>query len=241
MEGVNKAIPSDHHGPKTLIDPDANAPTGIYTRIADNFVRVNDMLNGEKAKEYGNPRTMFQNISKQWFGCADAEVDVAIMMAELKIERIKYDPKKEDSYLDAIAYLSMALAFMQEGEKNDNRNATRRKAGREEWRRMESGESGFILRGDEAPSYTVPFIFTDAFTGTHPGNAIILSETPFGDYEASPWTWSMFTKPTGMTVQELKERFPSEANMENPSACAMYLYEINPISDKELSQRLCDE
>lgn len=129
MEGVNKAIPSDYHGPKTLsdtlIDPPivktANTPTGIYERIADNFVRVNDMLNGEKAKEYGNPRTMFQNISKRWFGCADAEVDVAIMMAELKIERIKYDLKKEDSYLDAIAYLSMALAFMQEGEKNDQR------------------------------------------------------------------------------------------------------------------------
>lgn len=123
MEGVNKAIPTDYRGPKTdiLIDPPivktANTPTGIYERIADNFVRVNDMLNGEKAKEYGNPRTMFQNISKRWFGCADAEVDVAIMMAELKIERIKYDLKKEDSYLDAIAYLAMALAFMQEGKK----------------------------------------------------------------------------------------------------------------------------
>lgn len=123
MEGVNKAIPSDHHGPKTLsdilIDPPIVKAAGIYERIADNFVRVNDMLNGEKAEEYGNPRTMFQNISKRWFGCDDAEVDVAIMMAELKIERIKHDLKKEDSYLDAIAYLSMALAFMQEGEKND--------------------------------------------------------------------------------------------------------------------------
>lgn len=113
MEDVNKAIPSDHHG--------VNIQTGIYTRIADNFTRVNDMLNGEKAKEYGNPHTMFQNISKQWFDCDDAEVDVAIMMAELKIERIKYDHSKEDSYLDAIAYLSMALAFMQEGEENARR------------------------------------------------------------------------------------------------------------------------
>ena len=123
MEGVNKAIPSDYHGPKTLsdilIDPPIVKNESIYTRIADNLVRVNDMLNGEKAEEYGNPRTMFQNISKQWFGCDDAEVDVAIMMAELKIERIKYDHSKEDSYLDAIAYLVMALAFMQEGEEND--------------------------------------------------------------------------------------------------------------------------
>jgi hypothetical protein len=123
MEGVNKAIPTDYHGPKTLsdilIDPPIVKNKSIYTRIADNLVRVNDMLNGEKAEEYGNPRTMFQNISKRWFGCDDAEVDVAIMMAELKIERIKYDHSKEDSYLDAIAYLVMALAFMQEGEEND--------------------------------------------------------------------------------------------------------------------------
>lgn len=125
MEGVNKAIPADYHGPKTpsdiLIDPPIVKNESIYARIADNLVRVNDMLNGEKAEEYGNPRIMLQNISKRWFGCDDAEVDVAIMMAELKIERIKYDLKKEDSYLDAIAYLTMALAFMQEGEKNDQR------------------------------------------------------------------------------------------------------------------------
>ena len=136
MEGVNKAVP-DNHGPKTLTDTpvvkdalrkevDAAArdmgilkPSGIYHRIANNLIRVNDMLNGEKAEEYGNPRIMFQNISKRWFGCDDAEVDVAIMMAELKIERIKYDHNKEDSYLDAIAYLAMALAFMQERKNND--------------------------------------------------------------------------------------------------------------------------
>lgn len=29
--------------------------------------------------------------------------------------------------------------------------------------------------------------------------------------------------------------------MQDPSECAMYLYEIKPIGDKELLQRLCDE
>lgn len=123
----------------------------------------------------------------------------------------------------------------------DNRNVTRMKVGREEWQKIESEESSFILRETQSPYDTVAFVFTDASTGTHLGNAIILSDIPFGDYEASPWTWSMFAKLTGMTVQELKERFPAEANMENPSACAMYLYEIKPISDKELLQHLCDE
>lgn len=124
---------------------------------------------------------------------------------------------------------------------SDNRNVTRMKVGREEWRKIESGETSFVLRETQSPYETVAFVFSDTTTGVHLGNAVILSYIPFGDYEASPWTWSMFAKLTGMTVQELKERFPAEANMENPSACAMYLYEIKPISDKELLQRLCDE
>lgn len=124
---------------------------------------------------------------------------------------------------------------------SDNRNVTRLKVSREEWQKIESGENSFILCETMSPYETVAFMFSDTFTGTHLGNAIIISDIPFGDYDASPWTWSMFAKLTGMTVQELKERFPAEANMENPSACAMYLYEIKPISDKELLQRLCGE
>lgn len=125
MESVNKAIPAANHGSKTPsdtpIDPPVVKNAIIYARIADNLIHVNNMLTGEKAEEYGNPRTMFQNISKRWFDCADAEVEVAIMMAELKIERIKHDRTKEDSYLDAIAYLVIALSFMQEGRQNDKR------------------------------------------------------------------------------------------------------------------------
>ena len=123
----------------------------------------------------------------------------------------------------------------------DNRNVTRLKVSREEWMKIESEESSFIICENQSPYETVAFVFSDAFTGTYLGNAIILSETPFGDYEASPWTWSMFAKLTGMTVQELKERFPAEAKMKNPSACAMYLYEIKPVSNSELLQRLCGE
>lgn len=130
MKAVNKAIPTktaNNHvdGLKSPSDvildppepPKAKIESSIYARIASNLDHVKDMLSGEKAEEYGNPRVMCQNISKRWFGCDNAEVDVAIMMAELKVERIKYDHSKEDSYLDAIAYLTMALAFMQEGKK----------------------------------------------------------------------------------------------------------------------------
>lgn len=95
------------------LSPTASEPSGIYRRITDDFDHVERMLAGDKAKEYGDPQTMCRRIGQRWFGTDTAETDVAIMMAELKIERIKYDPTKEDSYLDAIAYLAMALAFMQ--------------------------------------------------------------------------------------------------------------------------------
>lgn len=124
---------------------------------------------------------------------------------------------------------------------SDNRNVTRLTVGREEWRKIESGETSFVLRETQSPYETVAFVFSDATTGVHLGNAIIISKTPFGDYEASPWTWSMFAKLTDMTVQELKERFPAEAESKNPSQFETYLYEVKPVSDKELLQRLCDE
>ena len=121
----------------------------------------------------------------------------------------------------------------------DNRNVTRPKASREEWRRIESRETILTLRNDEAPHDTVAFIFTDASTGTHLGNAIILSETTFGSWDHSPCIWGLFAKVTGMTERELKERFPVEAKAEDPSRFRMY--EIKPASDSDLLQRLCDE
>lgn len=120
MENVNNALRKDTG---TLADsmnpplpPSEGARPRIYQRIIHNFERIEDMLTGDKAEEYGDPQAMCRRIGQRWFGAEAAETDVAIMMAELKIERIKYDHSKEDSYLDAIAYLTMALAFMQEGK-----------------------------------------------------------------------------------------------------------------------------
>lgn len=119
MENVNNALRKDVDTAASDMGVLSQPSARIYQRIAANLDRVKDMLEGEKADEYGNPSTMCRNISQRWFGCDNAEVDVAIMMAELKIERIKFDPTKEDSYMDAIAYLAMALAFMQERKNND--------------------------------------------------------------------------------------------------------------------------
>lgn len=124
---------------------------------------------------------------------------------------------------------------------SDDHNVTRLKVGREEWRKIESVETSFILSETQSPYETVAFVFSDTTTGVHLGNAIILSYIPFGGWYCSPWTWGMFAKLTGMTVQELKERFPVQAESEYPSQFRMCLYEIKPVGDKELLQRLCDE
>ena len=124
---------------------------------------------------------------------------------------------------------------------SDNRSVTRMKVGREEWLKIESGETSFILSEDE-PSYEqVAIVFVDALTGTHLGNAIIISESTFGGWDSTPWTWSMFAKLTDMTEQELRKRFPVQAESKTPSQFEMYLYEIKPVGDGELLQRLCDE
>lgn len=123
----------------------------------------------------------------------------------------------------------------------DDRSVTRMKVSREKWLKVESGETSFILSEDE-PSYEpVAIVFVDAFAGTHLGNAIIISESTFGGWESTPWTWSMFAKLTDMTEQELRKQFPVQAESENPSQFEMYLYEIKPVGDNELLQRLCDE
>lgn len=123
---------------------------------------------------------------------------------------------------------------------SDRRNVTRLKVSREEWRKIESEESDFILHEDEVPYDTDAFIFIDATTGEHLGNAFtIFSVTTSGGLEDDCRIWSTFAKLTGMTKQELKERFHVEAK--DTSEYEMYLYEIKPVSDNELLQRLCDE
>ena len=121
-----------------------------------------------------------------------------------------------------------------------NHNVTLLKASREEWRKIESEETIFTLREHLSPYETMAFIFIDATTGEHLGNAFIISVLTFGGSEHNPWSWSMFAKLTGMTEQDLKKRFPVEAKAKDPSEYEMYLYKIRAISDNELLQHLCN-
>lgn len=107
---------------------------------------------------------------------------------------------------------------------------------REEW--LKAVENRYVLCNHVIPYDTVAIAFIDSDTGEHYGDARIVSEATFGGCENGNWTWNMFAKLTGLTVQYLKERFPIEAKMSNQGVCEMYLYEIEPICESELRSLL---
>lgn len=117
-----------------------------------------------------------------------------------------------------------------------NHNVTVLGVCREEW--LKAVENRCVLCNHAIPYDTVAIAFIDSDTGDHYGDARIVSEATFGGCENGHWTWSMFAKLTGLTVQNLKERFPIEAKMSNHGTCRMFLYEIEPIYESELRSLL---
>lgn len=119
------------------------------------------------------------------------------------------------------------------------RSVTVAKIRREYWEQIADGKNVFELRDEEVAATSQAFVFMDASTGEHLGNARIISCTTFGGYESSTWSWHMLSKLVGMPVAELKKLFPVAAKLAAaPSEYEMYLYEITPISDDELLHSL---
>lgn len=66
------------------------------------------LVNGDRQKDYGNPKDSFNRIAGLWsayLGCHVSAKDVARMMTLLKISRLKSTPDHEDSMIDAIGYI----------------------------------------------------------------------------------------------------------------------------------------
>lgn len=64
-----------------------------------------------REQDYGRPENNFAQISRMWsvyLGVEITPVDVALMMAQLKMARIKTGTFKEDSYVDAAGYIACA-------------------------------------------------------------------------------------------------------------------------------------
>lgn len=68
---------------------------------------VSKIVNESRVSEYGKPEDSFANIASFWSTYLDTDIsreDVAVMMALLKIARIKADIKHIDSWVDLAGY-----------------------------------------------------------------------------------------------------------------------------------------
>lgn len=68
---------------------------------------ANSIVNGARADAYGGPEDSFNVIASLWtsyLGRSVSAVDVAAMMALLKIARLKQSPGHRDSWVDIAGY-----------------------------------------------------------------------------------------------------------------------------------------
>ena len=78
-----------------------------------------ELIEGPRAKTYGDKVQNHCNIAKMWTAYLDKEItahDAAVMMALLKIARTKFGQPTSDTYVDAAAYMAIA------GECKDENN-----------------------------------------------------------------------------------------------------------------------
>lgn len=70
------------------------------------------VVNGDRDKAYGKPEDNFAVIADLWSAYVGKQmfspVDVAMMMALLKIARIRSNPSVADSYVDLAGYAACA-------------------------------------------------------------------------------------------------------------------------------------
>lgn len=86
--------------------------------------KAKDCVTGKREQDYGSPEDNFKQIAKLWTAYFDRRVafeplDVAIMMALMKIARIKSGTATEDSFVDACGYLACG-GEIANGKRKDN-------------------------------------------------------------------------------------------------------------------------
>ena len=73
--------------------------------------KAKETINGARQDAYGNPEDSFSAIAELWTaytGINFTPHDVAMMMALLKVARIKGGAGSEDSYVDLCGYAALA-------------------------------------------------------------------------------------------------------------------------------------
>lgn len=103
---VNKKV-----GTPTDTPTETDTPTDTPTTRAEILDAAKKIVTGDRDKQYGKPEDNFAVIAEFWttyIGHPISSEDVAIMMALLKIARIRSGNYKTDSFVDGVGYLSLA-------------------------------------------------------------------------------------------------------------------------------------
>lgn len=103
---VNKKV-----GTPTDTPTATDTPTDTPTTRAEILDAAKKIVTGDREKQYGKPEDNFAVIAEFWttyIGHPISSEDVAIMMALLKIARIRSGNYKADSFVDGVGYLSLA-------------------------------------------------------------------------------------------------------------------------------------
>lgn len=72
---------------------------------------ANDLIDGDRARDYGDALDMHRRIAAGWSQILGVEVkahEVALCMSWLKISRLVEKPDHADSYVDLVAYGALA-------------------------------------------------------------------------------------------------------------------------------------
>lgn len=88
-----------------------DTPTDTPITRAEILDAAKKIVTGDREKQYGKPEDNFAVIAEFWttyIGHTISSEDVAIMMALLKIARIRSGNYKTDSFVDGVGYLSLA-------------------------------------------------------------------------------------------------------------------------------------
>lgn len=68
------------------------------------------LISGQRQRDYGDAKTSFEEIADYWSTYLGIELcaeDIAIMMALMKIARIKTGSGTIDSFIDSIGYMAL--------------------------------------------------------------------------------------------------------------------------------------
>lgn len=79
----------------------------MITKRKEILAKAEQAVNGQRELDYGAPENNFKIIADLWSaykGCEVTPVDVAMMMALLKIARIRHGGGTGDSYVDLAGY-----------------------------------------------------------------------------------------------------------------------------------------